>query len=569
MLARLPEGMREMVEADPSLMEMAWSTVVQHGGGGARKILSGVWQEGMSRDELITSVYASRGRPENFQSSTPETRAAVARRFREEAEVIRNYKAPRHVLDSKVQASLLARAEALERQKQAGNQDELRNAVANYVAASEDGHVLDYPVTQAQLVRAFGDFQGGQLWNDVVESRELALDLSMLSNMTPLARANLLSERQPDPLAPTYRQDANRHARLTNAVSQLEKRFAEDPAGTILGIDKQAMEARANFLTRITPETARKYLATMRGAMASRGVSGPCLSREDSQLLARTFEQAEDPVAFAENLQASFGRDYPEVVSAISPSLSPLFYIIASGIDPTAGRLLVAANRDKNFEKESKDLLALRGTDGTEFDESIAEMFQTFNQSYLSGNNSETPLAMRKAVTDLALQYLRLEGPATKPARAINRAYKELVEDHYQLLEHNGLFSARKPPCRLPKRLYPGGPELDGEEVRMGLTEALMEIDINKVLVQRRPDFDPGLEAEGLANLLRRQAWWVTDTDEKGAVLYLDGNAVRMSDGKPLRISWQEAVAKGRAARARNIQEARVSETGGNFPSVE
>lgn len=79
------ESLRKMIEGDKSLQEMMFSTSVQHGGGGARKIFNGVYQEGMNREQLINAVYAKRA---GQFGSSPELSKGLNRRFREERDLI-------------------------------------------------------------------------------------------------------------------------------------------------------------------------------------------------------------------------------------------------------------------------------------------------------------------------------------------------------------------------------------------------------------------------------------------------------------------------------------------------
>lgn len=86
-MARLQsDSLKAMIEGDKSLQEMLFSTAVQHGGGGAAKILNGVYREGMSREDLIRAVYAKRGG--QFGSSTAQVQQAALNRMDRERDLI-------------------------------------------------------------------------------------------------------------------------------------------------------------------------------------------------------------------------------------------------------------------------------------------------------------------------------------------------------------------------------------------------------------------------------------------------------------------------------------------------
>jgi hypothetical protein len=77
-----------LAQAPQAVQEMLWSTAVQHGARGAASIFcaaieaQGLRPGGPVGQDLITSVYAARAR--KFGLSSPETQAAVQRRFQEE-----------------------------------------------------------------------------------------------------------------------------------------------------------------------------------------------------------------------------------------------------------------------------------------------------------------------------------------------------------------------------------------------------------------------------------------------------------------------------------------------------
>lgn len=80
------DSLRQMINNDKSLQEMMFSTSVQHGGGGAAKIFNRVYREGMSREDLINSVYGARGG--QFGSSTAQIQNSVKKRFQRERDLI-------------------------------------------------------------------------------------------------------------------------------------------------------------------------------------------------------------------------------------------------------------------------------------------------------------------------------------------------------------------------------------------------------------------------------------------------------------------------------------------------
>ena len=75
------KGLRSMVDNNPALQNVVFSTSVQHGGAGASSILNKVYKPGMSQKDLIDAVYAERNQKKRFSKSTDKEFASVSKRL--------------------------------------------------------------------------------------------------------------------------------------------------------------------------------------------------------------------------------------------------------------------------------------------------------------------------------------------------------------------------------------------------------------------------------------------------------------------------------------------------------
>ena len=81
--AKLPEPLRASIENNPVLQNVMFSTVVQHGAGGAAAILNRAFEaSGGDVRKFVNSLYDDR--KTKFPSSTPEVRASVQKRLEKE-----------------------------------------------------------------------------------------------------------------------------------------------------------------------------------------------------------------------------------------------------------------------------------------------------------------------------------------------------------------------------------------------------------------------------------------------------------------------------------------------------
>ena len=78
------QSLQSRINGSRALQEMLFSTAVQHGPGGAMKIMNSVFKPGMTDEQLVKAVYAERGADggkKHFSSSTSAVQAGVVKRF--------------------------------------------------------------------------------------------------------------------------------------------------------------------------------------------------------------------------------------------------------------------------------------------------------------------------------------------------------------------------------------------------------------------------------------------------------------------------------------------------------
>ena len=79
------EELRKRVEGSKALQDVLWSTSVQHGAGGAAKLINRNFKQGMSDEEFINALYADRAT--QFGSSTVQVQKSARNRFADERQV--------------------------------------------------------------------------------------------------------------------------------------------------------------------------------------------------------------------------------------------------------------------------------------------------------------------------------------------------------------------------------------------------------------------------------------------------------------------------------------------------
>lgn len=554
-LSRLPAALQEQIASDPSLSEMLFSTSVQHRGAGAARILNKAWHEGQSREDLIRSVYQLRAG--DFPSSTRQVQKAVSERFAREADLIANMQP---ALSPARQQHYLNRIEAIERQATATNNAALRMAINNFVASSEDGNILDIPVTQAEVLSAFGDVEGPQIWQRITGSQKLAIALNHAKALPAAAQNELLAAAQPAPDSPTYQEEARHYEALSRAITFLQKSMAADPAAYAASVNLNFSEARQNLFRNFSPQSAAAYLQNLDAAFECLNLEGPPLAREDATRLARWLTQSSDPASAMQNLASAFGQATPRIMQAIAPDLSPSL-LLAANMQSAPARILLAAEQDKEFDQKARVILEGKGSYPKDLDEAISDKLAPVLDSFGGHPDSRYPPAITQATRKLAIHYMAALGMSE--SEAISRAASEVILDRVQLIPGSkistGIFSSqRRPALRLPK-------SEDAGAIEAGLSAWIDNARPEDFALLLPPGLDPNLTKDQLRSLLRQSAHWLTSPDESGATLMLGDSPVMAATGKPVTLSWQELTSLGRNQAAALEQQTRTAASAGMY----
>lgn len=425
------------------------------------------------------------------------------------------------------------RIKAIRAERAARERAAMKDSLDNYMAALNAGELIDAPYDDDEIAKAFGD-DAPRLMTGLAAARQYAADMTAAKSMTAREMNELLAFRKPVPGSPDFRERSQAYGRLASGFAQLQKAMAEDPAAYALAAMPEAAKARAEFFAQMTPESGRALVNAMRAATEALELEEAILPKADAQALAEIVTRAPEPVKMLSHLGACFGRAYPQVMRSLSPSLSPTLRVLAGGVPDEAGRLILQAARDKDFDKRANALLFAGGT-RKDFDEALDDRISEYAETFMAGADGETPMALRDAIGKLAIQYMgRL---ALKESDALDRAVKEVVGDRYEIVKQGGWFRPNARSLRIPKGY-------DASAISTGMDSWLNNIDAENLLTEEIPGLSPEAAAEAVRSMLRRGAYWITADDESGAILFLGTRAVRRKNGDPVRFTWEEFASR-------------------------
>lgn len=437
----------------------------------------------------------------------------------------------------KIRAKIKKEAERQEREAKL-RQIELRVGLAGRIedaeAAWKDGLDVENAPTHEEVAAAYGK-DAPKIWEQIERLRSLSVDVRSLRAMSPEEQDVLLMERKPE-AGEGYADKRKVFVALTKAVEEDRKARADDPAAYLVSVEPEVKAARQTMLQDMTPDSVTAYAVALKAAREARGMAeskAAFLPEADAKQIAVRLENSPQPVEAIQQLASFAGKYWPDMLKQLSESerLSSSMRLVASGMDPDAGKKLLESARDKDFVTKAEDVLGISGTTKTEFQDHVRERMADFNRTLMAGGERDLPATLNRNVERLALCYMMDGYDADE---AVEKAADKVVLERYSLTGH-----AEKP-FRVPATFDANNIEDGAEEILQSMTTP------GKLEIPNLPALDGTFTETSYSNWVRREGYWVTNGDESGVVLFVGGRAVRDRDGNIIEKTWDELDTRGR-----------------------
>lgn len=437
----------------------------------------------------------------------------------------------------RIRAKIKAEGERLEA-KAKQRQLELRAGLAGRIedaeAAWRDGLEVQNPPTREEVAAAYGK-DAPEVWERLEGLQNLSEDIRGLRAMSPAEQDSLLAERRPE-AGEGYAAKSKIFSALTQAVERDRKARADDPAGYLASVEPEVKAARQAMFRNMTPDSVNAYAVALKAAREARGMAGSgaaaFLPESDAKQIAARLEDSPLPMEALQQLSASAGKYWPDMLRQFSgkEGLSGAMRLAASGMDADAGKKLLEAARDKDFAKKAEEVLGVNGATKTDFQNLVRESMADFNKTLLAGGDGDMSARINQNVERLALRYM-MDGYETE--EAVEKAAGKVILDRYSLAGPTGKQ------FRVPRKF---NADRIGDGAEASLLDAAMP---GKLLLPDASLFGEDFTDRTYAAWIRREGYWVTNSDESGAVLFVGGQAVRNTDGSPVERTWDELEGKG------------------------
>ena len=360
--------------------------------------------------------------------------------------------------------------------------------------------------------------------------------------------------------------DAKRDAwKVMNAANEeIDRQVREDPAGYAIRSNPLIENAWRGWNAAI-PEsdenpTVNKagaldnYVAQVEGFQRAQGIEAPGIlpKTQVEAIKGQWYGQEDGPMKAAQTmaqLAQTYGKHYPKILKQLAKDLPSEALWVGNLADApgTEGIRQQLAAASKIFAKP--DQIPKRSA----IEKEIEAKFANFTGSLTATDpigGTESWNQLRDGAVKLAA--LKAVQSGASPSEAAKQAYDELVASQYVFSSTNRAVSTTMSDgttlstvvatamVRLP-RIWPGqAPGQMPESILRGA-------DLWKSrVVPSLEILTPSGKSAGvhLADVKSRSGW-VTSPDDDGLILMLGSAPVRTKDGKPVKISWNDAATAG------------------------
>lgn len=395
----------------------------------------------------------------------------------------------------------------------------------DYVAQCREGILPPEPDPASYA--PFGNDSAAKLLEAQI-ARQYGLRLNAMKMMPAIAHNKIIESLRPVPGSQGF-DDQNKFFHELQAQSEkMQKAWSEDAVAWLLANDETVRAAKA--------KGGDEYVVALQAAKAQRGIQDKnLLSKTEAQSLADKLstDPGGDPGVVLDLYRQGFGAHFPQIMKEIMPKAGNMVNIVANMRPEYANerKAIIAASKNKDFEKDSDAVLKLRNITKPDFELLILNELEDFTQTLDAGGNESMSADLRTSVNYLAKHYL-LTGLEQDTSKAVHRAAQRVCLESYdiQANENSPVL------YRVPKGLA-------SKEIIKGAGNWLKDTPLDGFSIDKRSDMTVSKQTSALESEIRHQAYWITNSDESGLTLLINGHRIFDKKGEPVNVTWDQLYA--------------------------
>ncbi|WP_238938721.1 hypothetical protein [Pseudomonas typographi] len=419
-----------------------------------------------------------------------------------------------------------------QRQLQAISRQELSGRVQDAQAAYLQGLQFDNPPNLADFKQAYGD-KAGEHYEQFKKVQDIAPAIQEFATATPQERKDILAKFKPGAdgtAGEGFAEDSQLYQHLVTVGTGLMKQQQQDPATYVAQYSAPVRQALAQAQKDGTPEAYSAYFTATAAEQRRQGVQTVKLLPDAmADQLAANFNSkvaagdSDNAAQLIEQMQAQWGKNFGPVIQQLGNKLPAEAQVIATGLPADIAQQMAAVAPIKDEELNK----GLQQGQAKEIQQSVATAMTDFAQTLRGqAGGIDTYNTMYNTAVRTATAYV-LQGMPTD--KAVQKVASGMVNDKYDFFDT----------YRVPKAL-------DTSSIRRGADRALGEISGADLMpLPGLRGVTPEENARQLESAVRDGGEWVTNGDETGLTLTVNGYAIRGKDGKLVQRTWQQLQGLG------------------------
>lgn len=414
------------------------------------------------------------------------------------------------------------------RQYRAIAQAELSSRIADVTAANFQGLQYDDPPSSGEIIAAFGPERGSRIVAGLQRSAEFGQDIKEYATLPIEERNKWLEMRAPaigGIATEGFAEETKIYGQLLKNAQAMNQQLVEDGAGYAIkyspGVNA-AWQAVTTADEASAPGAYQAYAEAAKGEQQRLGLTGAnVLPKAYVSKVAAAFKAPENAgprqMALIQEMQSNWGKHFPDVFRQISKEVPDSVKIIGSGVDSDTATILSSiANVDTKTLKAP-----LPSTDVRLMDNELKASLEPFRKTFaVQAGGSETFNSVYSEAYRGALSQM-----------AVGKSASEAAQDMATRLQANYKVDGS---LRVPS-------SYDIDTIQVGAQAAIRRLTPNDILLGEIPGISEEFKTERFGRLMQ-SATFVTNKNEDGLFLMINGGAVLGKDGRPLDFKFDDLL---------------------------
>lgn len=440
-------------------------------------------------------------------------------------------------LDGQQQAQIASRTVQIQDQVDSAYRVNIQQRITDDAARAQSGLNIESPVTEAEFIRSIPSSatsgertQFYQQWNRYKDTLALQPVNNFVMQNSAVDGLAAVQALKPADNATDFQFQNQQYAQAQQNYQRIIKARESDP-GQWLSQNSDVVKSAWNQYQN-DPTKGADYAHTVIAEKQRLGIKSKDIIPD--AVAASIFQQVdnnkESSVADIQSIGQQFGQYAPQVMAQIQKKSSPVLQVVMATNNPRAANALwqnrgvTTAELRSGFAKNDSDSADSAWNDQAKgFAGTI--VVQPGGTAVWNNFNEQGK----------RLTYINMQR-GMSPVDASKQAYQDILGDQYQT---NGTWR------------MPNSSGQDISDVSDGANEYLKSLKPDQIMpLIGDPRLSDSVNREQSISRIRDNAQWVTNSDETGLTLMMNGLLVNGADGNPVTVSFSDLAKLGSTNRS-------------------